>query len=51
MTNLETQEHIKGVDLESTQLKNLKNVNLDVSEFVLNCKTYSFKEEQAPPRK
>ena len=46
MTNLEKQEHIKAVDLESAQLKNLKTVNLDVSEFVLNCKTYSFKEEQ-----
>jgi type IV pilus assembly protein PilN len=52
MTNLEGQEHIKGVDLESTQLRNLKNVNLDVSEFVLNCKTYSFKEEEeATPRR
>jgi type IV pilus assembly protein PilN len=46
MTNLEKQEHILSVDLKSTKLQNLAQYKLDVTNFVLTCKTYSFEKKQ-----
>jgi type IV pilus assembly protein PilN len=44
MTNLEKSPHISSVDLKSTKLKTLPAYKLDVSDFVINCRTYAFKE-------
>jgi type IV pilus assembly protein PilN len=46
MTNLEKAEQITSVDLQSTKLQNLKAHKLNVSNFVLTCKTYSYKEKK-----
>ena len=46
MTNLEKSPHISSVDLKSTKLKALSHYKLDVSDFVLNCRTYAFKENK-----
>ncbi len=51
MTNLENSEHISNVDLKSTRLKYLRDYKLNVTDFVLTCKTYSFKEEKPEPVK
>ena len=51
MTNLEKAEQFTSVDLRSTKLKTLTDVKLNVSEFVLDCKIYSFKETPAPTTK
>jgi len=59
MTNLEKSPHIAGVELLSTKLTALTQFRLNVSEFVLECKTYAFKEKEkekpkpaaAPPAK
>ena len=53
MTNLERSEHITSVELQSTRLKNLSQYKLNVSDFVLVCKTYSFKvkEEKTTKKK
>jgi type IV pilus assembly protein PilN len=51
MTNLEKSEYIKSVDLDSTKLTNLAKFRLNVSDFVLSCKTYAYKEEQPPAAK
>ncbi len=48
MVNLEAQEHIQGVDLSSTKLRNLPEHRLRVSDFELKCKTYAFKEPEKP---
>jgi type IV pilus assembly protein PilN len=48
MTNLERQEHIISVDLKSTRLENLEKYKLNVSDFVLTCKIYSYKEKAKP---
>jgi type IV pilus assembly protein PilN len=44
MTNLEKAEHITSVDLESAKMRYIKQYKLNVVDFDLNCKTYSFKE-------
>jgi type IV pilus assembly protein PilN len=49
MTNLEKQKHIVSVDLQSTKLKDLPKYKISVSDFVVTCKTYSFKEEKKAP--
>jgi type IV pilus assembly protein PilN len=49
MTNLEKAKHIKAVDLKSTKLGFLKQYGLHVSEFILECRTYS--HNGAPPPK
>lgn len=49
MTNLEKSQQITSVDLQSTKLQNLQAYKLNVSNFSLTCKTYSFKEKQATP--
>ncbi len=45
MTNLEKAEHITTVDLKSTTLKYLDKYKLNVVDFDLDCKTYSFKKK------
>jgi type IV pilus assembly protein PilN len=49
MTNLEKSEYISGVDLQSAKLRNLPDYKLNVADFVLEAKTYAFKEKTAPP--
>jgi len=51
MTNLEKSEHISNIDLQSTKLSYLSNYKLNVINFVLTCKTYSFKEKPEPTKK
>ena len=51
MTRLEKSEFIKTVDLQSVKLKALPQYRLRVSDFVLNCKTYAFKEPSSPQPK
>jgi type IV pilus assembly protein PilN len=46
MTNLEKSPQITSVDLKSTKLQYLKAYKLNVSNFSLQCKTYSFKEKK-----
>jgi len=46
MTSLEKSPHISSVDLKSTKLKALSRYKLDVSDFVLNCKTYAFTDNK-----
>ncbi len=43
MTNLENSEHIRSVDLKSAKLQFIKKQKLRGSQFILTCKTYSFK--------
>jgi type IV pilus assembly protein PilN len=49
MTNLEKSDYISGVDLQSAKLREIKEYKLNVSDFILDCKTYAFKEKAAPP--
>jgi type IV pilus assembly protein PilN len=49
MTNLEKSEYISGVDLQSAKLRNIPEYKLNVADFVLEAKTYAFKEKTAPP--
>jgi type IV pilus assembly protein PilN len=49
MTNLEKSEYISGVDLQSAKLRNISEYKLNVADFVLEAKTYAFKEKTAPP--
>ncbi|MBN2032527.1 MAG: PilN domain-containing protein [Deltaproteobacteria bacterium] len=51
MTNLEQSEHVSTVDLQSSRLRNLPEYKLSVSDFVLECRTYAFKEAKAEPPK
>jgi type IV pilus assembly protein PilN len=51
MTNLEKSPQITSVDLKSTKLQNLQAYKLNVSNFSLTCKTYSFKEKKATTTK
>lgn len=51
MTKLEKAETITSVDLKSTKLKNLTQFEMDVTDFVLSCKTYSHKEPEEKPVK
>jgi type IV pilus assembly protein PilN len=44
MTNLEKSQYIQAVELQSTRMRNLPAYKLNVSDFVLECKTYAFKE-------
>jgi len=45
MISLEKQKHITSVDLQSTKLKDLPKHKISVSDFVITCKIYSFKEK------
>jgi type IV pilus assembly protein PilN len=49
MTNLEKSDYISGVDLQSAKLREIKDYKLNVSDFILECKTYAFKDKPAPP--
>ncbi len=51
MTNLEKTPLINSVDLKTTRLKHLKKFKLDVTDFVLTCKTSSAKEKPKPKTK
>lgn len=51
MTNLEKSEHITSVELLNTRLQNLAQYRLNVSDFVLECKTYAFQEKAKPGKK
>ncbi len=48
MTSLEKQKHISSVDLISAQLRELQAQKMNVTDFVLTCKTYAFKEKTKP---
>ena len=48
MTNLEKKKHINSVDLNSAQLKELKSHQMNVTDFVITCKTYAYKEKAKP---
>jgi len=49
MTNLEKSEYISGVDLQSAKLRTIPDYKLNVADFVLECKTYAYKEKPAAP--
>jgi len=51
MTNLEKTPYITSVDLKTTRLKHLKKHKLDVTDFVLICKTSAVKEKEKPKPK
>jgi type IV pilus assembly protein PilN len=44
MTNLEKSDYIGMVELQSARLRYLEAYKLRVSDFVLDCKTYAYKE-------
>lgn len=48
MTTLEDADHIRSVDLVNTRMRHLQQYRLNVTEFVLECRTYSFKEPEPP---
>ena len=50
MTNLEKSDYVSAVDLQSAKLRTLPDYKLNVADFVLECKTYAFKEK-TPPQK
>ncbi len=45
MTNLKDSQHIVSVDLKSTKLRKLPEYNMNVTDFELTCKTYSYKQK------
>jgi type IV pilus assembly protein PilN len=49
MTNLEKSEYISTVDLMSAKLRNIPEYKLNVADFVLEAKTYAFKDKAASP--
>ena len=46
MTALEKADHIRTVDLVNTRMRHLDQYRLNVTEFLLECKTYSFREPE-----
>jgi type IV pilus assembly protein PilN len=50
MTNLEKSELIQAVELQSTRMRTVPEYKLTVSEFILECKTYAFKEKVETPK-
>jgi type IV pilus assembly protein PilN len=50
MTNLEKADHVVAVDLDSTKLKAMPKYKLNVTDFILKCKTYSYKEKPKPQK-
>ena len=46
MTNLEKSDYIKSVDLQSSRMRTMERYKLRVSDFILSCKTYAFKEKE-----
>ena len=51
MTNLEKSDYISGVDLQSAKLRTIPDYKLNVADFVLECKTYAYKEKAPPTAK
>ena len=53
MTNLERSEFIQSVDLDSSRLRPMTAYKMKVSDFILVCKTFAFKEKpkEAPKKK
>jgi type IV pilus assembly protein PilN len=51
MINLEKSAHIHSVELQSTRMRNIAAYKLNVSDFVLECKTYAFKDKSVEPKK
>ena len=51
MTNLEKSDYLSGVDLQSAKLRTIKDYKLNVADFVLECKTYAYKEKITEPPK
>jgi len=49
MTNLEKSDYISGVDLQSAKLRIIPDYKLNVADFVLECKTYAYKEKPTVP--
>ena len=49
MTNLEQSDYISGVDLQTAKLRIIPDYKLNVADFILECKTYAYKEKAAPP--
>jgi type IV pilus assembly protein PilN len=49
MTNLEKSDYIDGVDLQSAKLRTIPDFKMNVADFILEAKTYAFKEKTAPP--
>ena len=49
MTNLEQSEYISAVDLQSAKLRTMPEYKLNVADFILEAKTYAFKEKAEPP--
>jgi len=51
MNRLKNTQSLTAVELVRTRQKEIKELNLDLKDFALNCKTYAFKEkEEAPPK-
>jgi type IV pilus assembly protein PilN len=51
MNRLKNTQSVTAVELVRTRQKEIKELNLDLKDFALNCKTYAFKEkEEAPPK-
>jgi len=48
MNRLESTESLKSVELVQTKQKNVKELNLNLKDFALNCKTYAYKEKPPP---
>ncbi len=48
MDRLKDTQSVKAVELVRTKQKEIKDLNLNLKDFALKCKTYAFKEE-APP--
>jgi len=46
MSNLEGEEHITTVELQSATSRDLKKYGLVVSDFILKCTTYAHKKEE-----
>jgi type IV pilus assembly protein PilN len=49
MTNLEKSEYITAVDLQTAKLRVIQDYKMNVADFVLEAKTYAFKEKAAAP--
>ena len=46
MENLKKMEHITSVDLERTTTRDIPEFRLKVADFILNCKTYAFRDNK-----
>ena len=51
MTNLEQSDYIQSVDLNSVKLRFLPEYKLRISDFILDCRTYAYKEKPKPTTK